>query len=207
MATNTEQDAWTETFLITVWPRGEDIAAARDFRAIISTYDISGGDKDFSGIANAKGGRIKNFTFQTDYEITLEGYAVQAGGKDATVNAQGFFDLQHSDGFDTTATTATTQPMSIPADHSRAEFLLAIEHTDNTSATSAAVATTDGDRALRDVFKNGHFTSVNQSFTDGINKFSIKFKATPFNKSASANVTYESTDGSSAKILPLLTNA
>lgn len=207
MATNIEQDAWTETFLITVWPKGEAITAARDFRAIVSTYDISGGDKDFTSIANAKGGRIKNFAVQTDYEITMEGYAVQAGGKDATVNAQGFFDLQHSSGFDVAAATATTQPMSIAVDHSRTEFLLAIEHTDNISATSAAVATEDGDRALRDVFKNGHFTSVNQSFTDGINKFSIKFKSAPFDKAASANVTFESTDGTTLKPLPLLTNA
>lgn len=56
MAQANEPDAWTETFLITIMKKG---GTAMDFRAIVTTYDISGGDKDFNSIANAKGGRIK----------------------------------------------------------------------------------------------------------------------------------------------------
>ena len=38
--------------------------------------------KNFSTIPNAKGGRIKHFEAQTDYEVTLEGYATQVGGSE-----------------------------------------------------------------------------------------------------------------------------
>lgn len=125
----------------------------------------------------------------------MEGYASQIG------NGDGFFDLQNS------GTADTTQPLSVSVDHSRDLFLLSVMHTTDTAATSAIDASTQDERALRDTFKNGHFTSVNQSFTDGIVKFSLKFKAAPYDKSASANVTFESTDGSALSPLPAVTYA
>ena len=185
-----EPDAFTETFLISIMEKG---GSAQDFRALITTYDISGGDKDFTSVANAKGGRVKNFSFQTDYEVTLEGYATQVG------NSEGFFGLLNTD--DTAAELAITQ------DHTRVQYLLAIAHTTSTSATSAIAASTIGDRVMRDAFKNGHFTMVNQTMTDGICKFTIKFKAAPFAKDASSNVTMESSDGSTTLVIPALTYA
>lgn len=187
-----EPDAFTETFLITIQPKA---GTAMDYRALVTTYDITGGDKEVSSMANAKGGRIKKFETQTDYEVTLEGYATQMGSTSTTGN--GFFDLLH--------TQDTSQPISISMDHTRTQYMLAIMHTTNTATSSAISATTAGDRAMRDVFKNGHFTSLNQSFTDGICKFTLKFKATPFDKSASSNVTMESTDGSASYILDAVT--
>ncbi len=189
-----EPDAWTETFLISVVPLD---GTAMDYRAIMTTYDISGGDKDFTSIANAKGGRIKNFSTQTDYEITMEGYATQVGA------GEGFFDLQHPGAGD------SEQALLVPVDHDRSQYMLSIMHTTKTTASSAVaeltVSGTGGDRALRDTFKNGHFTSVNQSFTDGICKFTLKFKAAPFDRAAGANVTFESTDGSDSATLPEIT--
>jgi len=192
MAQANEPDAWTETFLISIMSKGGSVV---EFPAIITTYDISGGDKDFTSIANAKGGRIKNFSVQTDYEISLEGYASQAG------NGQGFFDLQNP------GTADSTNPLSYEVDHDRTQHLLCIQHTTDTAATSAIAATTQDERALRDTFKNGHFTSVNQSFTDGICKFTVKFKSAPFDKNATANVIFESTDGSATSPLPIVTYA
>lgn len=192
MAQANEPDAWTETYLISIMQKG---GSAVEFPTIITTYDIAGGDKDFQSIANAKGGRIKNFSTQTDYEVTLEGYATQAG------NGEGFFDLQNP------GTADTTQPLSYAVDHDRTQYLLSIQHTTDTAATSAIAATTQDERAMRDTFKNGHFTVVNQSFTDGICKFTVKFKAAPFDKSAGANVTFESTDGSATSPLPIITYA
>jgi len=192
MAQAAEPDAWTETFLVSIQPKA---GTAMDYRAVLTTYDISGGDKDFTSIANAKGGRVKNFTVQTDYEVTLEGYATEVGQTSSTGN--GFFDLMH--------TASTSQPLSISQDHVRTQYMLAIEHTTDTSATSAVAESTDEERALRDVFKNGHFTMVNQSFTDGVCKFTLKFKSAPFDKSASSNVTFESTDGTTGKVLPAVT--
>ena len=190
MAQANEPDAWTETFLISFMKKG---GSAVDMRALITTYDISGGDKDFQSIANAKGGRIKNYSTQTDYEITLEGYATQSG------DGQGFYELINSGSGD------TSQPLAFPTDHDRSEYLLSIEHTTDSSATSAVAASTQDERCLRDTFKNGHFVSVNQSFTDGICKFTLKFKSTPFNKSAASNVSFESTDGSATSTLPEIT--
>lgn len=192
MAQATEQDAWTETFLITIMQKG---GSAQEFRAIVTTYDISGGDKDFASIANAAGGRIKNFATQTDYEISLEGYATQVG------DGEGFFDLQFP------GTVLSGNPFSVGADHDHTEFMLSLMHTTDIDATSAVAATEQDERALRDTFKNGHFTMVNQSFTDGICKFTLKFKAAPFDKAAGINVTFESTDGSTTSPLPEVTYA
>lgn len=187
-----EPDAWTETYLISIMQKGGTVV---EFPTIITTYDISGGDKDFQSIANAKGGRIKNFSIQTDYEITLEGYATQAG------NGEGFFDLQNP------GTADVTQPLSYSVDHDRTQYLLSIMHTTDTAATSAIAESTQDERALRDTFKNGHFTMVNQTFTDNICKFTVKFKSAPFDKSAGANVTFESSDGGDTSILPEITYA
>ncbi|MHA1690039.1 MAG: hypothetical protein ACTSU7_00245 [Candidatus Heimdallarchaeaceae archaeon] len=190
MAQAAEPDAFTETFVITIMEKG---GSAQDFRALITTYDISGGDKDFSSIANAKGGRIKNFSFQTDFEVTLEGYATQVG------NSEGFFGLLNTDD--------VTDELSIVQDHSRVQYLLGIAHTTNSSYTSAISVSTVGDRIMRDIFKNGHFTMVNQTMTDGICKFTLKFKSAPFAKDASSNVTMDSSDGSATLVVPAVTYA
>ncbi len=187
-----EPDAWTERFIITFMKKG---GSALDYNAEITTYDISGGDKDFSQIPNGKGGRIKKILPQSEIEVTMEGHATQVG------NAKGFSDLLHS------TTADSTQPLSFPTDHSRDLWLLAVMHTTDTSITSAVSATTQDERAMRDVFKNGHFVSLTQSFTDGICKFNLKYKVTPFAKDSTSNVTYESTDGSATSPLPAVTYA
>ena len=191
MADN-EPDAWTETYLISIMQKGGTVV---EFPTIITTYDISGGDKDFQSIANAKGGRIKNFSAQTDYEVSLEGYATQAG------NGGGFFDLQHP------GTVDATDPLSYTVDHDRSQYMVAIMHTTSTTDSSAIGVSSANARAMRDVFKNGHFTMVNQSFTDGICKFTVKFKSAPFDKSAVGNVTFESTEGETGEELPAVTYA
>lgn len=191
----TQPDAWTEKYLITIQKKG---GSAMDFRALITTYDITGGVKDFETIPNAKGGRIKNFKAQSDYEIKLEGYAVESGTATGTTG-EGFFDLLHADDGD------STQPLLIVPDHVRDLYLVSICHTDSESASSAVAASTDGDSTMRDTFRNGHFTNVTQSFTDGICKFAITFKAAPFDKDAGTNVSFESTDGTATKVIPAIT--
>jgi len=192
MAQANEPTAWTERFLLSIQKKG---GTAANYYAMITTYDITGGDKDFTQIANGKGGRIKNFSPQSEIEVTMEGYATQVG------DDEGFFDLIHS------GTADATQPLSFSADHSRDLFLLSVMHTTDESATSAVAATTQDQRAIRDTFKNGHFVGLTQSFTDGICKFTLRYKVTPFAKDASANCTYESTDGSATSPLPAITYA
>lgn len=193
MAQADEPDAWTETFLISIQIKG---GTAIEFPATITTYDITGGDKDFTQIANGKGGRIKKFEFQTPYEITLEAYSTQAGTDTGAVGL-GFADLL--------ATVDATQPISIVADHTRNQYLLAIAHTTSTSATSAVAVSVAGDRIERDIFKNGHFVSYVSSMTDGIRKHTIKYKVTTFAKDGSSNITQDSSDGSAEVVVPAIT--
>lgn len=185
-----EPDSWTERFLVTLQPKG---GTATNYYASITTYDRTGGEKDFTQMANAKGGRIKNFTPQTEFEITLEGYFTQVG------NTQGIYDYLHAN------TSDSAQPLSFSMDHSRQLMLLSIMHTTDESVTSAVDVTTQDERAIRDTYKNGHIISINENFTDNMRKTTIKFKVTPFAKDASSNVTEESTDGSASSILPAIT--
>ena len=188
-------DAWTETFLITI-KKNLSGSTAIEFPATVTTYDITGGDKDFTQIANGKGGRIKKFEFQTPYEVALEAYSLEAGTISGAVGT-GFADLL--------ATVDTTQPISISADHNRQQYLLAIAHTTSSSATSAIAVSAARDRIERDIFKNGHFVSYVSSMTDGIRKHTIKFKVTPFDKDGNSNITQDSSDGSGSDVVPAIT--
>ena len=186
-------DAWTETFLITIQKKG---GTAIEFAATVTTYDVTGGEKDFTQIANGAGGRIKQFNFQTPKEIMLEAFSLEAG-TDTGTEGKGFADLLGA--------IDATQPISVSADHTRDLYLLAIKHTTSTSDTSAVAVTADGDRAERDVYINGHFVSYVTSMTDGIRKHTIKYKVTPFDKSGNSNITNESTDGSVSATLAAVT--
>lgn len=177
-------DSWSELFVLTLQPKA---GTAVDVNAEITTYATTGGEKNFTGVANGKGGRIKKFDPQADIEVTLEGYTDDVE----------FYEMLH--------TIDATQPKSVATDHTRTQYLLSILHTTSTSITSAVSVTADGDRAERVTYKNGHVIDVKQDFTDGICKFTIKYKVTPFAKDASSNVTYESTDGDTAAVLPAIT--
>ena len=193
MTQATKIDAFTETFLITIQKLS---GTAMQFPAVVTTYDITGGDKDFTQIANGTGGRIKKFEFQTPVEVTLEAYTLESGTVSGATG-KGFADLL--------GTVDASQPLSIPADHTRDLYLLSIAHTTSGSATSAVATSTIGDRTVRDTFKNGHFTSYVTSMTDGIRKNTIKYKVTPFAKDGSSNITQESSDGSTTAVIPAVT--
>lgn len=195
MTQATAPDAFTETFLITI-KLDLSGSTAIEFPATVTTYDITGGDKDFTQIANGKGGRIKKFEFQTPYEVALEAYSLESGTVSGAVGT-GFADLL--------ATVDTSQPISISADHKRNQYLLAIAHTTSGSATSAIAASATGERIERDIFKNGHFISYVSSMTDGIRKHTIKYKVTPFDKSGNSNIIQDSSDGSDTLIVPEIT--
>lgn len=195
MTQATAPDAFTETFLITI---KSDVSGstAMSFNGIVTTYDITGGDKDFTQIANGIGGRIKKFEAQTPYEVALEAYSLEAGTVSGATGT-GFADLL--------ATQDTSQPLSISADHNRQQYLLAIAHTTSGSTTSAIAVSVAGERIERDIFKNGHFTSYTSSMTDGIRKHTIKYKVTPFAKDGSSNIIQDSSDGSTTAVVPAIT--
>ena len=196
MTQATAPDAFTETFLITI-KSSISGSTAIEFPATVTTYDITGGDKDFTQIANGTGGRVKKFEFQTPYEVSLEAYSLESGTLSGGTTGTGFADLL--------GTIDVSQPLSIVADHNRQQYLLGIAHTTNTSVTSTLSASTIGDRIERDIFKNGHFVSYFSSMTDGIRKHTIKYKVTPFTKDGSSNITQDSSDGSATAVVPAIT--
>jgi len=185
-------DTFSETSLLSICRKGGTEAS---YQVLIESVETSGGEKGFDSIASIAGGRLKKFNPQEDFEVTIEGYALEVGTDSGTAGL-GFYDLLHSQD--------TSQPLSVSVDRVRDEFRLVIMATDNTSQTSASAVTTSGDQAMRWTFQNGHFTNVEASFSDKVWKFTVTFKCPPFNKSGTANVTYESTDGTATKVLPAL---
>ncbi len=180
-------DTFSELSFLTIQKKA---GTPRHYETIIETIDISGGEKGVDYIATIKGGRLKKFNPQEPIEVTIEGYAVEVGTTGGASTGTGFYDLLHS--------VDTSQPMSIPVDHARDETMIAIMATDNLSQSNAVSATTSTDNCERWVFKNGHVTNVTASFTDKVWKFTLNYSVGPFDKTGTANVTYESSDGNGA---------
>jgi len=188
MAQADERDSWDELFIVSIQEKG---GTAFQFNAFITTYDIQAGEKGFDTAANGAGGRVKMHKPEADTEVILEGYFTQIGddeGPSGLIN-----------------TDDATQPLSIAVDHVRKQYMLGIMHTTSTSQTSAFAVTADGDRAERDILKNGEFISAPKIFTDGSRKTTLRFKVAPYSKPGVANITNESTDGSSSATLPAVT--
>lgn len=180
-------DTWSETALLGITKLD---GSANQFATIIETVSGSGGVKDFESIASLAGGRLKRFSPQEDIEISIEGYAVEVG-TDAAGTANGFMDLLHGG-----LNSDTTQPLKISSDKDRSEYQMVILWTDDTSITAAESAVNLNQNGKRFVFKNGHFTNVEWEMAgDKVLKYTLTYKVTPFDKSGSSNIDYESTDG------------
>lgn len=187
----TALDTFSETSLMSITRKG---GTDREFSCLIETFDVSGGEKGFESVPMISGGRRKRFMPEEDTEITIEGYATEIG-TDTGDLGKGFFDLKYGEDSD------DLQPMLVSSNHNHDEFQVVILNTDNTSITAATEVTVDGDKALRMIFKNGHFTNVESSFSDNVLKFSITFKVPAFDALNVSNLIFESTDGETAKIL------
>lgn len=190
-------DTWSEVAKISIAAQaGADV----QFAALTETIDIDIGDKDFDVISILSGGRLVKFTPEEPTEITLEAYPVQAGNAAAAYGGTGtgFFDLMHS--------ADTSQPTTISVDRVRTKYRVAIMWTTDTVSTTYAESqqVSPANACLRVVAADGYFTSVKPSFTDGVLKFTVKFKVPPFDKSASANVKMESLDGTTTATLTAL---
>jgi len=156
-----------------------------EFQSITETVDIDIGDKDFDVMSTLGGGRVVKFTPEEPITITLEAYATQAG-TDTGTTGKGFFDLMN--------TADASQPVTISADRKRNPYRLVILWTDDNVNTGASKSILSSKNALRIAAADGRFTSVKESFTDGIAKFTIIYKVKPFDSSGNANFKVESTD-------------
>ena len=184
-------DSWSEIGLVSITTQS---GSAVEFKTLTETVDIDIGDKDFDTIATLAGGRVVKFTPEEPVEITLEAYPVEAGTDTGAVG-KGFFDLLH--------TQDATQGVSISVDHTRSKYRMSLLWTDASVATAETALTVSGvDSGLRIMCSDGFFTSAKPSFTDGILKWTVKYKVPAFDKSAAANVKIESTDGTAALAAP-----
>ena len=180
----TAPDTWSETALVAISAQsGSDTK----FQALTETIDIDIGDKEIDVMNTLAGGRLVKFTPQDPTEITMEAYPVEAG-TDTGTTGKGFFDLMN--------TADATQPVNISVDRTRAKYRVAVMWTDDTSITDAASEVGTLLTALRITASDGFFTSVKPSFTDGVLKFTVKFKVPAFDSAGAANVEMASVDAS-----------
>lgn len=181
-------DSYSETAFVAISTKG---GTEHEFMTITETVDIDIGAKEFDVVNTIGGGRLVKFSPQEPTEITLDAYPVQVsqGSGGAGAAGLGFLDLMYT-------TSDTTQPIRIQNDRTRTKIRCAVLWTSDTSVSSATAATTGTNAAFRIVAKNGYMTSYKESFTDGVKKATVKMKFPAFGKDGSANVYFESTDGS-----------
>jgi len=160
-----------------------------EFQSITETVDIDIGDKDFDVIATLSGGRVVKFTPQEPITITFEAYATQAGTATGTTG-EGFFDLMN--------TADASQPVQISADRVRNPYRVVLLWTDDANNQGPSESVLSTKNAMRIIASDGKFTSVKESFTDGVLKFTITYKVPPFDSSGNANFRIESTDTTAA---------
>lgn len=186
--TDYSPDTWSETAFVAISAKA---GTEHEFMTITETVDIKVGDKDIDVINTLAGGRLVKFNPQDVTEITLEAYPVLTTSTSASAGSTGtgFLDLQYT-------TSDTTQPISLTNDRTRTKVRCAILWTSDTAVTKATAATTSTNAGFRITAQNGYVTQYNEAFTDGVKKATIKMRFPAFDKSGTANLTFESTDGS-----------
>ena len=197
MAAIAIEDAWMETCLISISKVGKNDV---QFAGLTETVDFDIGEKDIEGLPILNGGRLTKWTPEGDSSVTFEAYPLEAGTLSNEVGAvgTGFFDLLHE-------VDSTAPPMRIANSRNRDKYRVLVLWTNDPNAASGHSVTHDTYSALRIGMADGYFTSVKPSFTDGIQKWTVTFKVTAFDKSAASNVMIESCAGASGTdILPAI---
>ena len=186
-------DAWQETFLMTIDPSGTGTGQGA-FEAAGRTEGlrIRLGSKDIDQVVLNNNGRISKFTAEEITEITFDEYTLGAE------NANGLIALFYGDVSD------QVQPISVVNTITRIKIRMAIMWTQDTAATSGAGASASGSAALRVIAQDGYLTANELGWDDMILKSGITFKFVPYNKAGTGRMTAESDDGSSGSGLAAL---
>jgi hypothetical protein len=194
MAAASPPDVWREKCLISITERtaGSGASTAREFSGIVETVDIDLGEKGLDIVALVNGGRVVKFNPMEETTIKFEGYPTDATATGALI--QQFMGN----------TEDVSQPIVSTVNWTRKLYRVAICWTDDTAMTSGEAITLSDKRALRFVAADCYLTSMKPAFTDYNLKFTFEFKVAPFDKAASVNIKFESTDGTS--VIPALGN-
>jgi len=178
-----QPDAWSELAYISI---AKQSGVEQAFQAATETIDIDFGDKAFDTIATLSGGRLVKFTPTEDTTITMELYPTQVGTLTAATAGTGVFDLMGM------TTYSTVEPQRIQPERTRVKYRVAILWTDKTGANAYDTIASTTNTGVRVVAADGYFISVRPSFTDGVLKFTVKFKVPPFDNTGTANILVES---------------
>jgi len=183
-------DAWEEIALIGIQRlNGTEV----QFAGLTESIDFDEGEKDIEYIPIVNGGGVTKNVPAKESTITLEAYPLQKGTY-ASATATGFDDLFHGDDSGDVINTTTKD-----------RFRVTIMWTKSTTATaSGAVTAAAGNPTYRRAYAEARLTSVKPSFTDGILKFSVKFKVPPFGKDAVGNIKVQSLSNTDATGLTAL---
>jgi len=187
-------DSWTETALIEVSASGDTVGASTRYCAITDTIDIDWGTKDIDWIANLCGGRIPTFTPEGATTISLELIPV------GIVAPEGLSQIFIGN------VTDSSEPISSTNSRTRYKCRVVVCWTEDTTMTDASADTADSKAALRFSFEDCYITGLTFSFTDDILKATATFSCPPFNKSGTALITSEQTEGGAGDTLPDLGN-
>lgn len=183
-------DSWTETALVEVSKDGDTVGESTRYCAITDTIDIDWGEKAIDWTANLCGGRIPTFTPETATTVTLE--LIPVGVKAPDGLSQIFIGN----------TTDDSEPISSTVSRTRYKCRVVVCWTEDTTMTDASGETADENAALRFSFEDCYMTGLTWSFTDDILKATATFTCPPFNKSGTALITVEETDGTAGNTLP-----
>jgi len=183
------EDAWMESAFVSIsLLNGSEMNS----HAYIETIDFDRGEKDTEGKPLVSGGRLTAWKPEGDSSLTFEGYFLEAG------NGKGLLDFLHQQ-------TDNSQPLRFTNNRSRTKARVVVTWTNDPACTTAVQTTATTYSGRRIALANGHFTSVKESFTDGILKTTFVFKTSAFDKTgAVGQVIDDSVDGSGSAVLPAI---
>lgn len=156
-----------------------------------STINITGGEKGGEGVPLGNGGRAWKQTPQGDLTVEFEGYSVGIASDtgNAVLGLQQFFDGQTLD---------TTEALLSNNTRTQKLYRVSMLKTEDYSASGSAAtsAISGGKSAERFSVANARMTKFEHTYGDFIWKYSVAFTIPPFKKAGTANVQWESSDGS-----------
>ncbi len=187
---NPTPGAWSEVCLVTLW----DGTTTMEIASWLRPADlIQSGDREVTFEPSLAGGRIDLHEPEEDTEITIEGRFIGIGDTDDTSP-----DGMVSHFYDGTDSSAPYSVDNYFAAAVRKTFNIWILWSDDSTVASGTGAIVSGANAMRARCVAARFVSCKQSFSDGKQLWTLKFRIPARTKSGAKTITWESTDGTAA---------